>query len=235
VAVTWDAAGVAYFNRTGEACRPTRRVTRTAMPFDVTNCNSSIPSSSTVWASSSAGMAVVLDCAAAQAPDTMPIVKRTSDSAKLLAQAVALLEQAVKLIGEAAPGVLDALGPGPAGMSAHSPVRAGQHIPPSGNGSTRPVITDRANFSVHWGKRTCRLGNTLAFKLLERLAQRPGLYLDCDSLLDEFWDCHTSPEAVRSAVKVPRRKLRVAGMGDLAKAIDGSNSHHYGLKLNGRT
>lgn len=162
----------------------------------------------------------------------MPIVNRTGDSVKLLAQAVALLEQAVKLIGEAAPGVLHDLGPG---MSAHRPVTAGQPIPPSGNGSARSPITDRADFSVRWGNRRCPLGNNLAFKILERLAQRPGLYLHYDTLLNEFWDCHTSFEAVRSAVKVLRRKLRAAGMGDLAKAIDGSNSHHYGLRLNGRT
>lgn len=165
----------------------------------------------------------------------MPIVNRTGDSAKLLAQAVALLEQAVKLIGEAAPGVLHDLGPGLVGMSVHGPARDSQPIRQSGNGSARHPITDRADFSVRWGNRTCCLGNNLAFKLLERLAHRPGLYLHYDTLLNEFWDCHTSPEAVRSAVKVLRRKLRAAGMGDLAKAIDGSNAHHYGLRLNGRT
>lgn len=165
----------------------------------------------------------------------MPIVNRTGDSAKLLAQAVALLNQAVKLIGEAAPGILDDLRPILAGTPIDSPVGAGHPVPTSRNGAACLPITNRANFSVRWGNRTCRLGNTLGFKVLERLAQRPGLYLHYDSLMDEFWDRHTSPEAVRSTVKVLRRKLRAAGMGDLAKAIDGSNSHHYGLKLNGRT
>jgi DNA-binding response OmpR family regulator len=165
----------------------------------------------------------------------MPIVNHAGHSAKLLAQAVALLEQAVELIGEAAPSVLNDLGPRLGGMSVHGPARDGQPIRPSGNGSARNPITDRADFSVRWGNRTCRLGNTLAFKLLDRLAHRPGLYLHYDTLLDEFWDRHTSPEAVRSTVKILRRKLRAAGMGDLAKAIDGSNSHHYGLRLNGRT
>jgi DNA-binding response OmpR family regulator len=205
------------------------------MPFDVTNPDSSIPFLSTVWASSFLGMAVALDRAPAQAPDTMPIVNRTGDSAKLLAQAVALLNQAVELIGKAAPGLSDNVRQGLADMSVHGPTRASQPIPPPRNGSARSQITDRANFSVRWGNRTCRLGNTLAFKLLDRLAQRPGLYLHYDKLLSEFWDCHTSPEAVRSTVKILRRKLRAAGMGDLAKAIDGSNSHHYGLKLTGRT
>jgi DNA-binding response OmpR family regulator len=180
-------------------------------------------------------MAVVLDCAESQAPDTMPIVNRTGDSAKLLAQAVSLLNQAVALIGEAAPGVLDDLWLERSSIPAHGPTRDSQPIPPPRNGSARSPITDRGDFSVRWGNRTCRLGNTLAFKLLDRLAQRPGLYLHYDKLLSEFWDCHTSPEAVRSTVKILRRKLRAAGMGDLAKAIDGSNAHHYGLKLNGRT
>ena len=205
------------------------------MPFDVTNPDSSIPFLSTVWASSFLGMAVALDRAPAQAPDTMPIVNRTGDNAKLLAQAVAFLNQAVELIGKAAPGILDDLRPSLADMSVQGSTRTGQPIPPPRNGSARPLITDRGDFSVRWGNRTCRLGNTLGFKVLDRLAQRPGLYLDYDTLLDSCWDCHTSPEAVRSTVKVLRRKLRAAGMGDLAKAIDGSNSHHYGLKLNGRT
>ena len=205
------------------------------MPFDVTNPDSSIPFSSTVWASSFLGMAVALDRAPAQASDTMPIVNRTGDTAKLLAQAVILLNRAVELIKEAVPGVLDDLGPGLACISVQGSVEAGHPVPASGNGSARPLITDRGDFSVRWGNRTCHLGNTLGFKVLERLAQRPRLYLDYGTLLDSFWDRHTSPEAVRSAVKILRRKLRAAGMGDLAKAIDGSNAHHYGLKLNGRT
>jgi len=165
----------------------------------------------------------------------MPFVNRTSDSTRLLAQAVVLLGQAVKLIREAAPGVVDDLHPGLAAMLAHGPVTDDQPAVPSGNGSARHPITDNLTFCVHWGNQTCHLGNTVAFRLLERLAHRPGLYLHYDSLLNELWDYHTSPEAVRSAVKILRRKLRAAGMEDLAEAIDGSNSHHYGLKLNGRT
>ncbi|MCY2987463.1 MAG: winged helix-turn-helix domain-containing protein [Planctomycetota bacterium] len=165
----------------------------------------------------------------------MPIVNHTGGSAKLLAQVADLLKQVVVLIGEAAPGVFDDLHQGLLPTFSPGPVAQNQSAAPSGNRTARPPITDRVNFSVHWGTRTCRLGNTVAFKLLERLAHRPGLYLHYDSLLNELWDYHTSPDAVRSAVKVLRRKLRAAGMEDLAEAIDGSNSHHYGLKLNGRT
>ena len=94
----------------------------------------------------------------------------------------------------------------------------------------RPII-DGATFCVHWDGRTCRLGNTLAFKLLERLARRPNQLIHCDVLLHEIWDHYSSRDAVRSMVKVLRRKLSMAGMENLALAIDGRTTHHYGLML----
>ena len=100
-----------------------------------------------------------------------------------------------------------------------------------GNGPSQTPIADRATFRAHWRGKTCHLGNTNVFRLLERLARRPNQYIPCEVLLDELWDVHTSPDAVRSAVKILRRKLRAAGMEDLAGVIDGSNSHHYGLLL----
>ena len=93
-----------------------------------------------------------------------------------------------------------------------------------------PTI-DTATFCVHWDGRTCRLGNTLAFRLLERLARRPNQLVHCDVLLHELWDNYSSRDAVRSTVKVLRRKLSTAGMENLALAIDGSTTHHYGLML----
>jgi hypothetical protein len=41
----------------------------------------------------------------------------------------------------------------------------------SGKGSSGAPVLDRTMFCVLWGGKTCRLGNTLSFKLLERLAQ----------------------------------------------------------------
>jgi uncharacterized protein (DUF2267 family) len=49
--------------------------------------------------------------------------------------------------------------------------------------------------------------------------------------LDELWDRHASRDAVRSTVKILRRKLTAAGMEDLAAAIDGSTSHYYALMI----
>jgi DNA-binding response OmpR family regulator len=73
----------------------------------------------------------------------------------------------------------------------------------------------------------------MPFRLLERLALRPNQLVHCNTLLAELWDCDSSPEVVRAAVKILRRKLTSAGMDDLAAAIDGSTAHHYGLMLNG--
>ena len=75
----------------------------------------------------------------------------------------------------------------------------------------------------------------MAFRLLGRLASRPNQFISYEVLLDseKLWDRHTSYEAVRSAVKILRRKLNAAGMEDLADAIDGSTSHHYALMLAG--
>ncbi len=101
----------------------------------------------------------------------------------------------------------------------------------SGSSKLPSAITDGATFSVHWAGRTCRLGNTKPFKVLQRLARRPNQLIHRDSLLEEIWDQHTSYDAVRSAVKILRRKLDAAGMEELADAISGKTTHHYSLML----
>lgn len=104
----------------------------------------------------------------------------------------------------------------------------------SGNGSARPPIADRSTFSARWRGKTCCLGNTLSFKLLEWLARRPNQFVHRDVLLREVWENCRSREAVRSVVKLLRGKLSAAGMDELAAAIDGSIPHHYGLMLSRR-
>jgi DNA-binding response OmpR family regulator len=92
-----------------------------------------------------------------------------------------------------------------------------------------PAI-DRAMLSVVFHGRHCFLGNTLPFKLLDRLAHRPNAYVPYKELLSEIWECPRSYSAVRS-VETLRRKLRTAHMGELADSIDGSVPRHYALKL----
>lgn len=163
----------------------------------------------------------------------MPKCCRDTDVAERLAQAAFHARQLVALLESVAPGIVDTLGNGHA-PSASRASRGITHLDtPVGNDSPRPAIIDEATLSVRWAGRTCRLGDTKPFKLLQRLARRPNVFISCDSLLDEIWDEHTSCAAVRSAAKVLRRKLTAAGMEDLATAIDGSVAHHYALTLTG--
>ncbi len=163
----------------------------------------------------------------------MPTVDLITNDADRLAQAAVHILRAVQLIGQVAPGVLQGLDLGITATLSHRPFPQNPPVAPSGNGSVRPPVADRATYSACWANRTCHLGNTMAFKLLERLARHPNQFIPCEVTLDELWEPHTSPDAVRSAVKILRRKLRAAGMEDLAEAIDGSTSHHYRLMLNG--
>ena len=91
----------------------------------------------------------------------MPNINPTTTTVERLARAAAYLREAVSLIEEVVPSVVEILAPKrPATLS--------------GSGSLRPAITDDATFSVHWAGRTCRLGNTKPFKVLQRLARRPN-------------------------------------------------------------
>ena len=234
VAQIWFPLHTAYFSSAGESRRLRRRVSPAATPFDITSPDSPIPPlcSSTVcgvfWVWLFLSIAPL-----AQRSDTMPIVNHTTVAAERLARALAHLRQAALLIEEVAPGIVQGLvhkfgaAPPPAAAS-------DQSVMPTGNGLTRSSIIDETTFSVRWADRTCRLGNTVAFRLLARLARRPNQLVACETLLDELWDRHTSCDALRSTVKVLRRKLTAAGMEDLAAAIDGSTSHYYALMLAGR-
>ena len=96
--------------------------------------------------------------------------------------------------------------------------------------AARP-ITDQLLLSIRWRGKSCFLGNTLPFWFFERLARRPNQYYSYEQLLEDVWEGPRTFAAVRSVAKVLRRKLVEAGMDDLAKAIDGSVSGHYGLML----
>jgi hypothetical protein len=81
------------------------------------------------------------------------------------------------------------------------------------------------------GGKTCFLGNTRPFRFLARLAQRPNAYIPYEDLLSDVWQGLLSDSAVRSVAKALRQRLRQAGLGDLADAIDGTVAGHYTLRL----
>ena len=93
-----------------------------------------------------------------------------------------------------------------------------------------PVI-DRSRFTVSFRGRSCRLGNTIPFRFLARLAETPEQYVTHQDLIDDVWDGVCSDDALRSVVKHLRRRLRAAGLGELARAIDGQTPGHYALRF----
>jgi DNA-binding response OmpR family regulator len=161
----------------------------------------------------------------------MSALNHPADATERLAQAVAHMQHAFSLIYSAAPGIFDllphaAINP----WSLHSP-GLDRPASSSGNDQATPSIIDEATFSVRWSGCTCRLGNTVAFRLLARLARRPNQFLSYERLRAGIWDDCESDAAVQSAVKVLRRKLNAAGMPTLAAVLDGSVSRHYALLL----
>ncbi len=97
--------------------------------------------------------------------------------------------------------------------------------------SERPHV-DHSTLSVLWGGRTCQLGYTVLFKLVDRLSRRPNQFVTFDQLLRDVWDGDfRSPDTIRSAVRNLRQRLSDAGMNRLAAAIQG-HAGRYGLILN---
>ncbi len=89
-------------------------------------------------------------------------------------------------------------------------------------------------FQVKWNNLYCDFGPILPFRLLAYLAKYPNRYITHSELLSQVWHAMRSPGALRSVVTDLRVRLCRAGMSDLAKAVDGHQSGHYGLMLSGQ-
>lgn len=84
------------------------------------------------------------------------------------------------------------------------------------------LILDPAAKTITFRGCTCCLGNTLVFRMIERLARRPNQFISFDRLIRDVWDGQPkSDEAIRSLVKELRDRLRKNGMCRLASAIRG--------------
>jgi DNA-binding response OmpR family regulator len=94
------------------------------------------------------------------------------------------------------------------------------------------LIVDQARFTIAYQGKKCFLGSSLPFHFLAYLAGRPNTFVTYADLLEEVWQgSKRSDAAVRSTAKVLRNKLRLAGLTNLAEAIDGSEPGHFALKL----
>src|SRR5689334_2977568 len=77
--------------------------------------------------------------------------------------------------------------------------------PPQNAGA---LVIDRQLFSVSHRDRSCFLGDTLPFRLLDRLARPPKVYVSHNDLLSDVWNDPRTDDAIRSVVKQLRNKLR---------------------------
>jgi hypothetical protein len=102
----------------------------------------------------------------------------------------------------------------------------------SADKNTPQLAIDRGLLSVRFGEKTCFLGDSFPFKFICRLARSPNTYISYQELLSDVWQDQIVEDCtVRSTVKVLRKRLRAAGMNEVADAIDGSIRRHYVLKL----
>ena len=107
---------------------------------------------------------------------------------------------------------------------------AGSERAPRSN-PRRETLVDAATFTIRWEGKACDLGNTLPFKLFQRLLVHPNQYVSYEQLMDDVWGGGVkSDDTVRSVVRHLKRRLHSAGMDDLAAAIYGRD-HHYALFL----
>ncbi len=107
---------------------------------------------------------------------------------------------------------------------------AGSATDLSGAGG-RPVV-DASTLCLSWAGKSCHLGPTVLFRLADRLSRRPNQYITAEHLLRDVWEGGLrSPDTIRSAVRHLRERLSLAGMEDLAAAIQGRGGR-YGLILN---
>lgn len=86
---------------------------------------------------------------------------------------------------------------------------------------------DPATCTVYWDGRSCRLGNNLRFRLLARLARRPGYLVTYHQLRQDVWGGELrSRDSVRSVVRHLKNDLSNAGMQDLARCISGQSQRY---------
>jgi DNA-binding response OmpR family regulator len=95
----------------------------------------------------------------------------------------------------------------------------------------RTLQLDRAAFAVRWGTKTCHLGHSVLFRVMEVLVRHPDQYISRERLLDLAWHGSRSDSTVRSAIGELRARLAKAGLHEVAAAIDGRNLGHYRLRL----
>ena len=86
------------------------------------------------------------------------------------------------------------------------------------------ISIDRCTFSVSYKGKTCALGNTMAFRLIERLNNAKGFYVDIGTLIRDVWKNKVvSDGAVQHQIGTLRKKLRKAGIANIVFECEPKN------------
>ncbi|MDB5308816.1 MAG: queC 2 [Gemmataceae bacterium] len=102
--------------------------------------------------------------------------------------------------------------------------------PTPGPEAERGFVVDRARFEVRLDGRPCPMGNTMEFRLVERLHRGRGVYLPIETLGRDVWDDAGVPKNnVQRAACSARRRLREHGLSGVE--IDGDANGHHRLVL----
>ncbi len=84
----------------------------------------------------------------------------------------------------------------------------------------------RDDFTLHYGYASCFLGNSMEFRLAERLASSLAVFIDIDVLKEDVWGGQTVRlNSVAKTVSTLRRKLMAENVTGIT--IDGSQKGHY--------
>jgi 7-cyano-7-deazaguanine synthase in queuosine biosynthesis len=103
--------------------------------------------------------------------------------------------------------------------------------PPNGQLVGQEVVVDSETFQVRVGSKSCFLGNSREFWVVERLQRARGKFVTLDTLRDDVWDdSSVEKNTIQRTVSNARRKFRKDGFNGVT--INGTEQGTYQLVVN---
>jgi len=95
------------------------------------------------------------------------------------------------------------------------PVASASGVPESSEVQTEMngLVVDQEQFTVSYKGQECFLGNTIQFRLFERIARKPGKWFSFNELKDDVWSDDLMGDAtVGRTIRLLRAKLKTDGL-----------------------
>lgn len=113
-------------------------------------------------------------------------------------------------------------------LQAPSPTKSDAQAKVAEDFVSKPTV-DETSFTFRYGLGKCFLGNTVEFRLLERLSRRPEQFIEHGTLMEDVWGRRIEKNTIAKTVGNLRRRLSEAEV--VGVTIDGSQKGHYRLHL----